>query len=642
MESDHQSNGASGTGQRALGRRPNRRRRIVVGVCIGLLVAFLADLGYVVLGLNNHLRGAADSLDQVRDELEDGNLPAARSALDAATDGATEAEGLLAHPAWKIIDVLPVIGDDTDAIGALVASANLISAAGRPGLEAAEVLDYRGESVGSTVYQNGRINLEVISEAAPLIDEVGSLLEDATDAVAEIGDAILPPVRSAVDRARTRVGDAAETASRAVTLLRLLPRLTGDDASRRYLLAFQALGEARATGGVAGLFGVLTAEDGKLRLGRIAPHTELSFSQVPAASVPGWYRRAYGVQAALKDWRQANLSPNFAVDARVMLEMYERSFGEELDGVLAVDAVALSRMMRGTGSFSVPGFDEKITPDNVVRILSNDAYVEFPTREAQNVFLAQLVRAFWSRIEDGSVNFKGLAEGLGEAVESRHVAVYATDAGDQRDLEALGVDGSLKSFGPNVQMVFHNNYAVNKVDYFLYRSIDTSIEIGTGGDLRVTTEVSLRNDAPAGPASDLLGGLDTNLRPGANRMILNFLLPEGARPGRIRVDGDPRSTFRHSDSGYPVVWDVLVVRPGEEAHVALTYVVPQAASVGPSAGELAFAFVPQPALNPETATVSVEAPGYALSDGQQSSPHEFSIERELTSPLALALRLDRL
>ena len=405
-------------------------------------------------------------------------------------------------------------------------------------------------------------------------------------------------------------------------------------------MLFQALGEARGTGGVAGLFGVLRAADGRISLGRIAPHETLSFSRVSSSSVPPWYQRTYALQGALRDWRQANLSPNFPVDAGVMLEMYRQSFGRELDGVVALDAVALSAMMRGTGPFSVPGFDKTITTDNVVRILSRDAYLDFPNRDEQNVFLAALVRAFWQRLESGSVDFEALGEGLSEAVSTRHLMVFSADDADQAHLEALDVDGSLTQYGPNLQNVFHNNYAINKVDFYLRRQIDTLIELGSGGDLSVTTEVTLRNDAPPGPESDLLGGVDNNVPPGTNRMTLNFLLPLRARAGQMRVDGERDASIGYTDSGHPLIWDVVTIPPGETTVVELMYVVPHGASLGPDGGELSFSFVPQPALNADKLEVRVRAPGYTVSSGDRVGVNEHVTKQDLVTPETFTYRIE--
>ncbi len=621
-------------------KKPARRGlRIVAGVCLLLVVLFLADLAYVGLSLRAELGDAATDLDSARTDLQAGRLPDAREAFESASANTESAEGLLGRPAMKILGALPLAGGEADAIRGIVSVANLVTDAGRPGLEAAQLLEYDDGAVGSTVYEDGRINLDLLAEAQPLLLEVESLLQEAARQASEIARPVLPPLRSALEDARARVSDAASVASGGVSLMRSLPRLTGGSGPRKYLLAFQALGEARATGGVAGLFGVLEARNGKLRLGRISSYRTI-FATVAPNDVPSWYDRTYGIQGALDEWPQANLSPNFPVGARVMLEMYEQSFGRRLDGVIAVDAVALASLMQGTGSFDVAGFDETITSENVVRILSNDAYVDFPTQRSQNEFLSSLIRTFWDRIESGDVDVQALAQGVGDAVGTQHLKIFVTDQKVRQELEALEADGSIERFGTNLQAVFTNNYGVNKVDYYLQRKIDTRIEIGQGGDVRVKTEVRLRNDAPAGPRSDLLGGVENDLPPGTNRQTLSFLTPTGAKLGALRVDGKTGGSIVYSDSKHPVVWDVITIPPGEKSVVSLTYVVRGGASLDNDGGALSFTLLPQPMLNVDELTATVVAPGGYEIVGQDSSGEELVIDRAFDRVVTIGARFE--
>jgi hypothetical protein len=628
--------------------KQTRRRRLIVAVVAVVVAAMVADLAYVGVGVAVRMRNAARGFTEVRDELRAGRVADAEAALAAAAADAESAEGLLGHPTWKVVAALPLIGDDTDVVTALVAAGRLVADAGGPALEAAEVLDVRDGGLGADVYRGGRIDLDLLAEAAPLIDEARAMLDDAAEIVEDLGDPLLPPLDDAVTDASARVEEAQSSATKATALLDLLPRLTGGDGTRRYLLAFQALGEARGTGGVAGLYGVLKADDGRMKLGAIEPYSRLIFDPVSPATVPRWYVKAYGLQGALDQWPQANLSPSFPVDARVMLEMYRKSFRDELDGVIAVDAVVLAKLMESTGSISLPEFDRTVTAKNVIRLLSHDAYVDFATRKEQNEFLIALVRAFWDRIESGDLDFPALASGVGEMVQSRHLLVYSTDDEDEEVLEELGAAGALESLGQNLQMVFHNNYGVNKVDYYLRRAIQTEIEVASNGDLRVETSVRLRNRAPSGRESDLLGGKETRLAPGANRMTLNFVLPKGANAGRFLVDGEETVPAVQRDSGHPLVWDVLTIPPGGESIVKLVYEVPNGASIGADGGSMSFTFVPQAALDVDDFHLRVSAPGFALSTGESEGVDpglrhrdEFLLNRQLSSDTTVDLLLER-
>jgi hypothetical protein len=617
-----------------------RVRLLALTFVVVLSLLFVADLVYVGVGLQLQLRDAAGHLDEMQGNLESGKLKDARSNLDAAKTETEEAQALLQQPAFKLLRAIPIAKDEAASIGAVVKAAGLVAEAGKPGIRVASLLDYRGGTIGGNLYNEGRINLDLLAAAEPLLSNARDSLDAAAQEVNSAGHPLLPPLRSAIATAGDRVRDARVVAGHAVSLLHVLPRLTGGAGPRRYLLAFQALGEARATGGVVGLYGVLDANNGKLRLGRVQPYSNIVFNRVAPDLVPSWYQKAYGLQGALREWPQANLSPNFPVDARVMLEMYRQSTGELLDGVVAVDPVALSSLMQGTGSFDVPGFDETITAENVVRILSEDAYLAFDTKSQQNRFLARLVRTFWSRIETGTLDAQALAHGVGEAVTSQHLKIFVGGP-DRIELQNLHADGSIQRFGSNLQAIFHNNYGVNKVDYYLHRTIETRVEVEAGGDLRVETRVELRNDAPTGEASDLLGGIDNDLAPGTNRMTLNFVTPTGAKMRRLIVDGRTLRPLVYSDSKHPTTWDVISIPPGAESVATLVYIVPRGASLGSEEGNLLFSFLPQPSLNVEDFTLTVVPPaGYTIDDPSVRDD-SFMMHRELDAPLTVRVDFTR-
>jgi hypothetical protein len=171
------------------------------------------------------------------------------------------------------------------------------------------------------------------------------------------------------------------------------------------------------------------------------------------------------------------------------------------------------------------------------------------------------------------------------------------------------VHGWLEEDDPNVQMVFHNNYGVNKVDVFLQRSVATSVQITPTGEANVTTDVVLSNSASGDPPSLLLGdGSVTGV--GTNRMLLNLLAPEGSSIDSLTVDGKKRRALIYAEEdGLQVAWDVVEVEPGGEARVSLTYTVPNAVSFSETRGEyFAMTLLPQALSRPDAFSLRVEPP----------------------------------
>jgi len=93
-------------------------------------------------------------------------------------------------------------------------------------------------------------DLEAVSVAAPHFEEADRRMTTAVDLLNAAPDPALSPLRDALEKARADTVSARAVTHRASALLESLPSLMGADAHRRDLLAFQALGEARANGGV--------------------------------------------------------------------------------------------------------------------------------------------------------------------------------------------------------------------------------------------------------------------------------------------------------------------------------------------------------------------------------------------------------
>lgn len=590
-------------------RRSRRRRRVLrPALSLGILtvaVVLLVDMAYAGFGLASGLQEARTSLQEARESLREGDLTAARQDLEGALAASSDAAGYARHPGLWIVSGLP----DVRVAAALARAAELASGAGIEAVAAARVLGVEDGDFATSLYDGGVLRLAAIREAEPVFEKVDRLLDDSAAELDDVPPPLVNAVEDALLDARREVATAAEAAHKASVLFGALPALLGEGSPRSYLLAFQALGEARATGGLIGYYGELRADSGRLRLVRSAPIGDVP-RYFPAVDAPGWFAESYGPQSALNQVQQVNVSPNFPVVGEVVLRMFEGTRGASFDGVVAMDPVALSHLMRATGPIEVPGSGITATANNVTKLLLHDSYVDFETEEQQNLFLGRLIDAFWAQIKKGEFDGPEFARGVADAVESQHLKVYSRDEAEQEALAEVEADGSYANSGPNVQMVFNNNYSVNKVDYFLHRKIDTYVELTSNGTAAVQTTVKLRNEAPEGPPSLLLGpdGPDDKDEPGMNRMILNVLLPEGAEEVTYRSGTTEKDPFFYEDRAHTIVWDYLDLEPAEREKVTVRYEVPGAVDSTSRGLRFTLTLFPQATVNPDRYSFAIEPP----------------------------------
>jgi hypothetical protein len=350
------------------------------------------------------------------------------------------------------------------------------------------------------------------------------------------------------------------------------------------------------------LFGVLRAKNGKLDLGKIGipPDRLVNPKRVPIDPVdaPDWYRDTYGIEHALTNSSEANDSPNFPVVGQVLLRQWEAVRGEALDGLIALDPMALQDAMRGLEPIKVPGL-RALDAENAKEVLAKDSYTEFGENRQDKV-LGLLLTKFWHRLSAGAVDSTELARGLTEAVGTQDLKIFSRDPQTQRSMVDMGAAGDYTAYGPNVQIVWHNSRSVSKVDYFMHRKQQTIIDLDSSDRARVTTTAEMHNLAPKGPPSNLIGSLRPGYTVGENRMDFDMLLPSGAQVARVTQFGDEIPTEAGRETSYPVVLQRFQIGPKKTAITSVSYEMdgPQEASDGPRT--FTFTLMPQPMVNPDT------------------------------------------
>jgi len=630
---------------RAVRRRTQRRKvqGIMLSALLLLVVVFVGDLAIALIGLHGSLDSVVRDLDTARAAIASGDLQSATAYVASSKKDSDRAVRMANQPSLWLLAHIPRIGADAQTARDLALAASQIRRAGQDAVDALTVPGVKGD-LTSGFYRNGSVNFEAVDSAAPKVADAEDMLTRADATLASAPQPALGFMSSALDRARAQVGSALDTARHANALMGALPPMLGADGSKRYLLAFQAPGEARATGGLIGIYGVLHAEGGKLRLGRIAPiRKAVPIEGLPSpVSAPKWFADSYAPQSALTQSQQANVSPDFPAVAKVLLNMFTAGTGQHLDGVIAMDPITLSYMMQGMDPIHTSL--GTVTSDNVARVLLRDSYVRFPDPNKQNVFLTKLVKAFWSRVESNRIQGPDLIRGLATAVSQGHFMAYSDDPTTGQDLMSLGATGPFPLRQPSTQMIFNNNYGANKVDYFLHRSESTVVNIQRDGSADVTTTVTMHNESPASPPSLLIGPRKNVVPPGTNQMILNFLLPEGAQNASLSVNDGKPSDFQYRDRANPVVWNLLKMQPGQEVKATARYSIPDAITSSDRGAGFNFDVVPQPTINPVQFSLTVTVPdGFTIqsADGASTGTRSFSEAGPLLAPRSFALVINQ-
>jgi hypothetical protein len=585
-------------------------RRLLIGLVLLLLLLVIGDGAYAYLRLAGSLPAAQEGLEDASDALRQSRVTEARAAIGDAVEEARTAESISDRPSLRLAQHLPWIGNEVETLRAITGAARRSAEAGEAFMGALDAAGARGNDLAGAIYVDGRVDFEIIERAAPSIQEADRLLAEADTLLSDSPVPRFDLLRDALLSARRKVGAASASAHKAEALTRSLPDLLGAEGVKKYFLAFQTPSEARGGGGLIGLYGILEARNGKLELGRVRYIGDL-IERFPAVDAPPWFRQRYGSLQALRQWQQANFSPHFPAVSEVLLKMYEEVKATQLDGVLAMDPFALQSLTEATGPIVTPAFGA-LGPQNAAEALLYDSYVMFESEVEQSAALGTVVSELWSRLSSGQAETEPLVDSLGQAVREQHLKIYARDAALQESLEEAEVHGWISEAEGLPQMIFHGNYTASKIDYFLERNQRTSVVLDNDGLAKITTTITLDNQAPRGGRNPILFGRRElkGYPAGLNGMFLNFLLPEEADVQDVRIDGKRAEYLFDQEAGYPVAWDLVEIPAGESATATVTYLVP-AVDLDAESPTFDMTLVPQALVTPDRYSIRVDPPpGY--------------------------------
>ena len=281
----------------------------------------------------------------------------------------------------------------------------------------------------------------------------------------------------------------------AVATIKASSWIAGADAPKRYMIAFQNSAEARGTGGILGAFAIVELNKGSLSVVRTGSNALLKSLDTLPIAMPKDFERIYGDDPAI--WQNSNISPHYPYGAKIWLALWEKQFGEKLNGVIAVDPSALSYVLKSTGPIKLDT-GEIITSDNLVSETLQKTYKRYEFDNlARKDFLVRIINKSAAKLVTGQYSKLGLVQSLVRGIAENRILFYSTDIEVQRVLEETRLGGSLSLTGKNEFRVVIINTDASKLDYYLARRTRVnSIACNKNGGVQV--ELLLRNTLKTG------------------------------------------------------------------------------------------------------------------------------------------------
>jgi hypothetical protein len=550
-------------------RRGSRRRRLIVLGVLAVVLVWLAVAGYQLVQARRHAQAGLDRLQETRELLGpaqlirgDGlpDLRAAQAELDRAADAA-------GSPALTPFLPLPVVGRQVRSVWDLSASA-------------AEVVDVVIDAMERTSAEAAKPTAAG-PERIALMRSLGAI---AADASAELRDVdlgpdagLIGPLRDARDEFAGDLDEARQSMADMDVASRGLAQLA--EGPSRYLVLAANNSEMRAGSGMLLSAGVLDLQRGRFDLGEM---TDTGLLRLPPGAVPmaaGDLRDRWGWLQPNEEWRYLMMSPDFPASAELASRMWTARTGQTVDGVIAVDPIALRALVAASGPVEVDG--TRIDRDNVVNELLLQQYLDFHGEEgpqdqepgntvARREFSSAVARAIIDKLDVTGWNVPELVADLSHAAEGRHVLAWSSEPTQQRAWRAIGVSGRL---APSSVMVSLSNRSGNKLDPFIKLDADLSHRAVDDG-VEVTIRVTATNRTPAdGLNAFVAGPYSADFVRGEYRGILAVDVPGYSRD--IRIDGTSRRVTSGADGPTRVVAGDIRVLAGEHGSYTVRFTVPE-------------------------------------------------------------------
>ncbi len=555
---------------------PSRiRNRILIGVGIGLILLVAWASWIAVRGLM-----ARDALQAAATEIRSAQAAASLDALsglgetvDSVREKSQRAATLTSDPAWRAAEVLPWAGSSLIAFRETAAAIDEIVSDALPSLvEVANTLD-----ADSLTLRDGTLPVHQLRSAQPSIGDAQVVVANANDRMASVStDGVLPQIGEAVDQVRSLAMEADSLLTGLDLAARLLPSMLGADGQRDYLVLFQNNAELRAGGGIPGATSVVSAEAGSV--GLVEQSSSADFrGATPEPVLPLTEQENSLFSDILGRFIQnATLTPDFARSGELAQARWTQLSGQEVDGVAAIDPVALSYLLEATGPVTLPD-GSQLTSENAVDTLLSGVYARFADQPPlQDAYFAAAAAAVFERISSFDGDASAMLDALSRGVDERRILVWSANEDEQALLDTTPLAGQLPETTEDVSAfgVYLNDATGAKMDYYLDALIGgDSKSCRQDGRPEFTVGFGLTSSAPDDAAQSLTdyvtGGGVFGVDPGRIRTEALIYVPPGAVITGGRVNGEPAEFNVQEHEGRLVAKFIVELAPGESQSVQI-------------------------------------------------------------------------
>ena len=535
--------------RRAL-RAARRRWPWVVAVVVLVVVGLGSWLGARVLTVKSELEGA-----QVAVAALQGGGDTAQAVHSMAThaDAAVSA----AHdPVWAVFEAVPALGDNLRAVRLASESLEALSAGlAEPVLKA---FGTAGEG-------------PALKRLVPIMQSAAPRVAELTASVAEVekSTSLVPQVRAGLDQVSAVLSAASPT-------LQVLPGMLGADTPKHYLLIAQNNAESVGLGGSAASQSLIRADKGAIKITNQADSGDYIGNTPVEVPID---------QSALDLYhdvllRRINASvsrPDFPTAAKVVTALWQRDIhDDQIDGVVSIDPMALSRVLSATGPITVTSGDIA-SSDNIVRLLLSEAYARSADPAKSDDFFKEVATSVFNKVAKGQFDPKKMFSAIQSGISGGSILFWSADPVVQKLIAPSRVGGILPVDNREhtvLGVYFRDASLGSKIDYYMKSNVAAAATCSTAAISEFTVTSTLRLDITQGAADALPAYVKSGVW-GSTKFSTEIFVygPPGTTVSDVKL-GPSTAKLRKSniiDLGRPVASFAVFQRPGQSVTVTVRF-----------------------------------------------------------------------
>ena len=556
-------------------RHPLRRRiTIIVVAVVVAVVAFLCIwIGVRGSMARSELLGAVPLARTIEAAAVAGHVSTTAADVSALQQKSAHAEALTSDPIWRLVEHVPGVGPNLTAVRQSAALVHEVATSGIPPL----ITLAKTVNVHQLVPHDGTIDLSVFSRATPSLAVAKAALDVAKKHATVINsDATIGPVQSAVKKLVGLVDTTADTVDGVDVAARLLPGMLGANGPRDYLLLSLNSAELRTPGGIPGAIAVVHADNGRISLGERTSATALHRAAAPVLPLTKAEQVLYDERLGLY-MQDVVSTPNFERGGELARAMWKVKTGETVDGIVAIDPIALSYILKATGPVNI-GSGVVLNSKNAPTFLLSTVYAMIPDQLKQDEFFAGATGDIFDVLTKGKLDSSTLLSALAKSASQDRIHIWSADPSEEKVLSTSTLAGALPrstkkttAFG-----VYLNDATGAKMDFYLRNSITVSSGVCRADNRpNYAVSVKLMLKAPLDAATSLSGYVLGNdafgVKLGDVRTNVYVYAPPGAEPFSVKVNGKEFAFASATLDGHPVAGASVEMGPQQSRTVLFQF-----------------------------------------------------------------------